>query len=528
VKRFLALFVFYPALAFADYTGSGLEFEDGIEPGDPSVCEADAGALDTCFWVDCDRTSDQGLGTHAAPYWGFEPVFGYFNSSGSYVQGAARSGDYVYVKGTCEVTGSVASAAGPFKQIRIARANQGGSDALPTVIKSWRGTAKAVFDGEYDPTLTTFVTGADEPTSLISIVPTAAMGRVKFQNIRITRYHTNGFNIQDNALNTVLNSIEVDEGRVSATGGAGGISYKHDIVGTAAVHAVTNSYIHDNDHLCNTFVGDTDVTCTVTNNDGAFTIVGNASTTHADSTFNISNTLFENNTRHLHEKHNWKGTATYTSCLFDGGQQVLHKRGQHTVFVDSIIKNPSVLAVLMDSENQSAGIHLDMHNVDVYMTTGKFISETSTSSDPWTLNHGSITLYNVAVHSTSVTTPFIEMGVGSGTINDTFEAADFITDHNFFFVPADVQAVFSCFNDGVAGGNCINRTFAQTMSYNLDVTSAVTDPEFADPADDDFSINTDSPAATAGRSGLHLGPLTPDAAPISATNFGGLTVRLVP
>lgn len=118
----------------------GLEWSDGIEPGDPSVDYSTGG--NRAYWFDADASDSNTDCTYAAPCNGnrFEEVFGYW-SGGSYIKGTLNGGDHVYLKGTFTPSNS--------ERIITFRNSQGGTADDPTLIRSWLGTARATFDGEH-------------------------------------------------------------------------------------------------------------------------------------------------------------------------------------------------------------------------------------------------------------------------------------------------------------------------------------------------------------------------------------------
>lgn len=123
--------------------GQSLLFPDGVEPGSASSCEAPAGSR--CWWVDSEA-SGGGDGSYQNPFNSFETVAGWQTGS-TYHPGLIRSGDYLYVRGYFDANNHDESSHS--MRIHLARGYQGGSVQYPTVIKSWRGHPRAVFDGRH-------------------------------------------------------------------------------------------------------------------------------------------------------------------------------------------------------------------------------------------------------------------------------------------------------------------------------------------------------------------------------------------
>ncbi|MCB0346489.1 MAG: hypothetical protein KDD66_15325 [Bdellovibrionales bacterium] len=139
---FIPLFAFILFLPAAS-KAQGLLFPDGIEPGSASQCEAPAGS--TCYWVDSDAPGG-GNGSYNSPYNSFEEVAGW-QTGANYHAGQLRSGDYLYVRGYFDANNHDESSHS--MRIHLGRGYQGGTPTAPTVIKSWRGNPRAVFDGRH-------------------------------------------------------------------------------------------------------------------------------------------------------------------------------------------------------------------------------------------------------------------------------------------------------------------------------------------------------------------------------------------
>jgi hypothetical protein len=508
LKVLLTCALLSPLTALAQYTTSGLIYPDGVEPGDPSVCEAPAGK--TCYWVDCDAVSD-GTGTYASPFWGFETVFGYYNAGASYIQGSAVGGDIVYVKGTCGVTGSEDDATGPYKQIRIGRAAQMGTSSAPTIIKSYKGTAQAVFDGEYDATLATPVHSTNAPDTLIRVEQTATGNSyLKIQNIKFYRYHTNGLDVKYNTEGVTVQSVTCEEGRVDPTGTSGCLARQYN---TAIVYADDFSYNYflNNDNNCNTYVGDADSTCTVGTNDGTISLTSETSASNG-STVNIYRNRDVNSTKFIHQKHNGNVTVNIYENYSSDTDTFIHLRAKQTNIYNNVITGTTTYVLEPDPENETLNVSFNFYNNSVYMTAGQFMYDIETWNDD-----GTIAIYNNAIKSTSTTTPFMSLANFSG---EYFVRGSFTMDHNYFDVPSAVQTSFSCFGPTSAGAGCTTRNFADTKTELGDTSSSVTDPSFTNAASGNLMLTPTSSARTAGRSSAVIGAITH-----AIPDFCGDTVR---
>ena len=123
----------------------GLLWADGIEPTDSALFPLASGSR--IWYVDLDRPTN-GNGDEGTPLNHFTDLLGWFDGT-NYHQGSLgfAGGDQIWVTGT----GNVAKHVNGTKNMNIdmRRAAQFGTAAEPTVIRSWKGQARAKFDGSY-------------------------------------------------------------------------------------------------------------------------------------------------------------------------------------------------------------------------------------------------------------------------------------------------------------------------------------------------------------------------------------------
>jgi len=181
----LALFI----AATPTITAAGLLYPDGIEPGDSSVGEAPTGNRN---WYVDSAAPDGGDGSYLHPYNSFEKVVGWSSPDTSYHPGLLRGGDVLYVKGT--FLGSKNAEGTHNTVILLARAAQGGTADKPTIIKSWRGKPRAVFEGEFARQDMIRVYGSEA----------AFFGAIKIQNLEVTHAKSRGINISECVSNAEL------------------------------------------------------------------------------------------------------------------------------------------------------------------------------------------------------------------------------------------------------------------------------------------------------------------------------------
>lgn len=190
------------------FDSPNLLFADGVEPGDPAECEAANGR---CWYVDA-QAAGGGDGSFSAPFNSFEAVVGYMEGE-DYKPGLLQGGDHLYVRGTFR---------GPV--IHIARGPQAGTPDNPTVIKSWRGTSRAVFDGEHSR------------SDLITVraLSDAPVRGVLIRNIEVKNAAGRGIFIGENVEKAIVEGVVVHDGIGDGFSGVGGgvsltmVSQLHD------------------------------------------------------------------------------------------------------------------------------------------------------------------------------------------------------------------------------------------------------------------------------------------------------------
>ncbi|MHC4738478.1 MAG: hypothetical protein ACYS9Y_06205, partial [Planctomycetota bacterium] len=220
----------WPAMCRADWPDNvGLLFgSEGIEPGDPSQGEAPPGK--TNWYVDANAP-DGGDGSYANPYNSFEQVVGWMNGT-NYVTGLIRGGDYLYVKGTFSASNHVEGTNN--MDVHIGRAIQAGTLAQPTVIKSWLGSPRAVFDSEY------------LKNDIIKLRALSLGGQFIIQNIEVKRANGRGIYVGENVAGCEVITVVIRDGHGDGiVGTGGGILFR---LNEGEPHYVMrNSLVYNND-----------------------------------------------------------------------------------------------------------------------------------------------------------------------------------------------------------------------------------------------------------------------------------------
>jgi hypothetical protein len=307
----------------------GPRFPGGIEPGDPSVCEALAPAR--CWWVDAAAPAG-GDGSFASPASSFESIVGALNGT-SYAQGSIGSGDVLYVKGTFVVPAKD----DPKHLLRILfrRKNQSGTPVNPTVIKSWRGSPRAVFDGHHE---------------VNDLILFANVDSVRLANVEIRDAGGRGV-VVESVEGTATFEDMVIHGTVADDGlGVGGGIHCWGGAGNELV--VRNNQFYANDFETHPIAA--------INNIGAFSLTADET---ADGTLRVYGNVFEDETTGVRHKHAGAYTTEIHDNLFWKGQRAVELRSwkandiHHNVFLDL-----SAAAIVSYVENTTGELHATIHH----------------------------------------------------------------------------------------------------------------------------------------------------------------------
>ena len=316
--------------------GLGPRFPSGIEPGDPAVCEAIAPAR--CWWVDSAAAAG-GDGSFAKPARSFESIVGALQGT-DYTQGTIGGGDYLYVKGTFVVPATD----DPEHMLRVLfrRKSQGGTVAVPTVIKSWRGSPRAVFDGHHE---------------VNDMLLFANMGSFRMANIEIRDAGGRGVVVESVDGTAIFEDMYV-HGTVAADslGVGGGI---HCWGGGGSQLLVRHNHFR-----ANTF---TTKPIGAINNVGAFSLTADGDT---DGTLRVTQNVFEEETTGVRHKHAGNFDTEIANNLFWKGERGVLLRSRktndihHNVFLDL-----SAAAIVSYVENTAGDLHASVHHNNFFDTT---------------------------------------------------------------------------------------------------------------------------------------------------------------
>ena len=306
----------------------GLSITNGVEPACP--CEAHSG--NRCWYIDANADSVGAVGTINHPFNCFTNVVGYLDTISSYHQGLLHGGDFLYIKGTFK--GSLNINGMRNQNIAMYRANQGDS-GNPTVIKTWPGNARAVFDGEFLMSDMLYITNA--------------LG-VKIQNVEVTRCNTRGIYIAENVKFADVNNVVVHHCQGDGISGlGGGIMF----VLTSGTH---NFSLHNSLFYCNmqNLIGGN-------NNIGGVSILSESTAT-ANSIINIYNNVIHgevNGIRHKHSGNMYMNA--FNNLIYNCSQGFLLRAYKMNAIYNNILLNDT-LAFGCDAENQQGDFTANIYN----------------------------------------------------------------------------------------------------------------------------------------------------------------------
>lgn len=448
--------------------GRGLLFPDGIEPGNPSDCEAPTG--NTCYWVDA-QAPDGGNGTFASPFNSFELVAGYDEGSG-YVAGLISGGDFLYVKGTFDGTANVERT--HKTKLELARASQGGTKAAPTVIKSWRGSPRAVFDG------------AEVESDLIHV---RNSGGVRLQNLEVARSGGRGVYIGEGVAFAEVVSLFVRDGLGDGVSGdGGGLLLRLTDMGT-------HEYVVRSSQFSNNRVRQSGPE----GNIGAISILMEPLSPNG-GTVRVFDNLIENEVGGLRQKHTGNVHVEAYNNLLRGCTLALHVRALTNDFHHNLIVD-SAEGLGQDSWNyHTPTMHASVHSntffnvrtllalsMEYPMSPGFDVQRTFELRDNLVLNTTASTRAMIAFSD-------IDGALTSNTVIRTANNLYWYTPQSTPFVLIPLQMPSS-------------RDFAWAAQAYQDVGSFFADPQLVDPQAGDFHLAPGSPALGRGTGGINIGAL---------------------
>ena len=307
----------------------------GIEAGDPSEWEATAPAR--CWWVDAAAASG-GDGSFEAPYNSFEAVVGALHGT-DYVQGQIGSGDFLYVRGVFNPP----EVDDPDHLLKIIfrRENQGGTAENPTVIKSWRGSARAIFDG-------------DQVTS--DLLQFANISSFRVANIEIRNAGGRGISVESFTGQGIFEDLVIHHTIGNGTIGTGG--GLHFYGGGKQEAIVRHCHFYKNN-----------INEVSTNNVGALSITSDLLPPDI-GILSVTANIFEDETTGVRHKHAGNIDTTIEGNLFWKGRRGVWLRSfKNNEIRQNVFLDLSETAILSYVENTNGELQASIHHNNFFNTT---------------------------------------------------------------------------------------------------------------------------------------------------------------
>jgi|GEM_PF-2349764 len=435
---------------------AGLLWPNGIEPGDPSVCEAPNGKR--CWWVDANAATG-GNGNYTNPYNDFKVL-----------EQNVRGGDFVYVRGTFDMASNTSTHQ---MTLNFYTAAASGTANDPTTLKSWRASPRAVFSSNR--------TSAQ--------VRVTRNGGVRIQNIEITNFGDAGISIDESVSFAELINVVARDGRVTQSSGIGGgvRLYAQDTLHTFIVR--------------NSLFENTSAVSESGDNVGALSLISEP-TAHSGSTFKVYNNIFRNNYVAVRHKHAGQIHMEAYNNVIENNKWGFNLRAWSSDIHNNIFVGNDI-GMVLNNANSNAN-----HNYTVRYNTFYNNNYFAQALPDWDDNLFSSTIHvanNIFVASST--------GLGIFYIGETDwnwgkldrSLATWTMNNNVFFYQTSARK----FLYSPPPTTEYTKDFVAGKTQFGDTTSILADPLFNDAINGDFSLKTGSPAIGAGSNGS-----TPGAAPL--------------
>jgi len=445
----------------------GLLFgSQGIEPGDPSQGEAPPG--NTNWYVDANAP-DGGDGSYANPYNSFEQVCGYLDG-GNYITGQIRGGDYLYVKGTFSASNHVEGSNN--MDIHIGRGIQAGTAAEPTVIKSWLGSPRAVFDGEYIK------------NSLIQFRSTTTAGHFVIHNVEVKRAAGRGISVIENVAGCEVISVVIRDGHGDGIMGTGGAILFRLNEGQPH-YIMRNSLVYNND--VNPEGG--------TNNRGGISILSEG-TVQTGASIDIYDNEIYDEVHAIRHKHSGNVIFNaYHNIIHDSMSAFYVRIYNENNIHHNLIYDMSGTAFQLVAENQQGDRRSYIYNNTVYQAPALL----STGPDDAAGWRRIVDLRDNIYYDTITTgtsNPVITLGRWS---MDDFDLSDWTSTNNDYYYLAGRTPFLIHHSDFIS--------WSAAGAYLNDPVMYDFDPQFVDGPNHDFHLQGTSPAIGAASDNGDLGAL---------------------
>ncbi len=462
---------------------AGLLFgPEGIEPGRPDACEAAPSSR--CYWVDA-AAPDGGDGSFASPYNSFEAVVGYRTTNNAYVTGVLRGGDHLYLKGEFDMNEHVENG-GKTIRLFIGDPAQGGTATNPTVIKTYKGEPRSVFNGRHRQ-----VASMDtEPAGLIHIRTSFSrqIENIVFQNIEIKNAVGLGMSFTDGVASAEVVSVVISDTSLrDGDSSRGGVHFKFDRGRPQFV--VRNSFFTRN-YLAEG--GNAGLFRGTSNNIGGVNILL-ASDMQPGAKITVRDNIFLDEFYAIrHKKYGNVETEIFGNMIANA-KVGYFIRGQANNFHHNILQDVD-LGVYLEAENQHGDMQANIMN-------NTFVDGQRLIDSGFENTSGRARLANVFNNIFSSQRERFPIALSKDPSDDDYDISQFTGHHNLFNIAG--STIFK--NKGT------EYNFAEGMALLNDASSRQGVPGFVNESDDintaDYRLRPDSVAKNAGSDGRDLGAL---------------------
>jgi hypothetical protein len=435
---------------------AGLLWPNGIEPGDPSQCEAPNGKR--CWWVDANAANG-GNGSYSTPYNDFKML-----------EQNVRGGDFVYVRGTFDMANNSSDHQMTLNFYTTAAS---GTANDPTTLKSWRGSPRAVFS-------------SNRTSAQLRM---RGNGGLRLQNIEITNFGDVGISVDEGVSFAELINIVVHDGRVTQSSGVGGgiRLYAQDTLHTFIVR--------------NSLFENTSASNETGDNVGALSLISEP-TAHAGSTFKVYNNILRNNFVAIRHKHAGQVHTEAYNNLFENNKWGFNLRAWTADIHHNIFVGNDVGMVLINQNANTSHDYVIRYNT--FYNNNYFAQ----ANPDWDEN-----VFTSAIHAQNNIFVASSTGLGIFYLGATDwnwgrldrSLATWTMNNNVFFYQTSTRK----FLYSPPPSPEYTKDFTTGKTQFGDTTSILADPLFTDAANGDFSLKAGSPALGVGSNGTTPGAVQP-------------------
>lgn len=441
----------------------GLLWRDGVAP-QPSLPLQEGNRI---WYVDA-QAPDGGDGSEGAPFNSFEIVVGRYDERENYIAGLLKGGDHLYL------TGEFRKDEGKEKFIIIRSETQLGSPENPTLISSWPGKSRAVFDGE----------SLHRDGILVSSYRAGTSASLRLEGIEIRNFHSRGVYVKDN-----IQQFEMLNCEIHHTIGNGNLG-----IGGGLLLQMVNSMAHDYRVSNCLFYSNSFEAEELSNNLGGLSILSEGGAGDGSTVEILNNILYD---EHIAIRHKHSGniiTKAHHNLIYNSYSAFYIRAYRLTQIYNNIIYSCDLASF---SSRQYIQGHLDAEiRKNTIVDTGKNlrILYRFEPLPPELVVYDYYDFSDNIIYNPELDR-VLELGEGD-------------------YYPFSIDRWSSARNLYVHGNSNgflryqgENYDFDQAMEFMADSTSLSADPGFLDQDQKDFRLSADSPARGMAENGEDIGAL---------------------